>query len=592
MADTSVTYAGDGAQKTFSIPFPYISNTHVIVELNATVQLTPLHYVFNSPSILEFANAPIQDASIKIFRQTPGDTRLVDFTSGAVLSEADLDTSAKQNFYLAQESKENFADIINAEFLRIGSALGIVETDTDAIMAAVIQTMIDSAAAATLTQAITDIDDNGAGLLQNDLLLALLGAENVASDAFIMDTTTVKIDEDGGDTFATRLAAMAATDGTNAAAIVTEQTVRADADTAMASDISLMGVANGADTAFIMDSSTVKIDSDGGDTFATRLSALATADSDNSASITSEATTRGDADDNFSAHYGVSLNVNGYVTGFTQLNDGSSGTFVILADKFAIVDPTGDPAEPEFIPFSVSGGVVTMQNVKITGNLIVDGDITSTQLTGAALSDLYSDMGSLTAGDIVLDADGFIRAGQTAWNTGTGFYLGNDGGTHKFSIGDGGSNKLTWDGTTLVVRGNISVGDYTASATIMLSALIERNDAVNGTFTELKKFEINRPGTVRVVFDKKMDSVVGGLVTACRYQIKLDGVIKSGPTNFSNTTYDTVSFNMTVGDDAVFITIELDAGLRVTADPVDSPAFIKNSYIKTTKSDGEAVITD
>ncbi|KKL09549.1 hypothetical protein LCGC14_2564760, partial [marine sediment metagenome] len=383
MANVSVTYSGDGSQTNYSVPMPYISTDHIVVTVNAVLQYNPLNYVWLSASTIQFTTAPGLNDAILIRRVTPGDNRLVDFTSGAVLSEADLDLSADQVFYLAQEAKEGLTELLNAEMIRIAGALGIVETDPDLILTAMVETALNDAAASELQARVTDIDANGESILNNNILLALLGAASGDYTAFILDTSTVEIG--AGETLASRFSTILAAYGANTSAITTEQTARADADSAMAVDIALMGAANGADTAFIMDSSTVKIDSDGGDSFATRLTALATADSNNSAAITSEATARGNADDGFSAHYGVSLNVNGYVTGFTQLNDGSSGTFVILADKFAIVDPSGDPSEPEFIPFSVSGGVVTMQNVKITGNLIVDGDITNTQLTGTNL---------------------------------------------------------------------------------------------------------------------------------------------------------------------------------------------------------------
>lgn len=50
---------------------------------------------------------------------------------------------------------------------------------------------------------------------------------------------------------------------------------------------------------------------------------------------------------------------------------------------------------------------------------------------------------------------GYLRGGQTAYNTGTGFFLGYENDAYVFSIGSGGStsNSLTWDGTTLTVNG-------------------------------------------------------------------------------------------------------------------------------------------
>lgn len=67
--------------------------------------------------------------------------------------------------------------------------------------------------------------------------------------------------------------------------------------------------------------------------------------------------------------------------------------------------------------------------------------------------------GSITlSGDINIST-GSIFGGQTDYNTGTGFWLGNDGGTYKFSIGDTTtSNSLTWDGSTLTVNGSVITG--------------------------------------------------------------------------------------------------------------------------------------
>jgi hypothetical protein len=55
-----------------------------------------------------------------------------------------------------------------------------------------------------------------------------------------------------------------------------------------------------------------------------------------------------------------------------------------------------------------------------------------------------------------------IRAGQTAYNTGTGYWIGVDSGTPKFSIGNGSTEALMWDGTTLTVRGTLNADDITA----------------------------------------------------------------------------------------------------------------------------------
>lgn len=72
------------------------------------------------------------------------------------------------------------------------------------------------------------------------------------------------------------------------------------------------------------------------------------------------------------------------------------------------------------------------------------------------------DPSTLDSGDVLaqltLSSRAHIKGGQTAYNTGSGFFLGWETTTYKFSIGDGASNYMTWDGTTLSIGGTISAG--------------------------------------------------------------------------------------------------------------------------------------
>jgi hypothetical protein len=94
-----VTYTGNGSTTSYAIPFSYIDSSHVKAYINGT--LTSAFTV--STSTLTFTSAPANGATIRIERQTPLDARLVDFADGSVLTEADLDRSANQNFFIAQE---------------------------------------------------------------------------------------------------------------------------------------------------------------------------------------------------------------------------------------------------------------------------------------------------------------------------------------------------------------------------------------------------------------------------------------------------------------------------------------------------------
>ena len=65
------------------------------------------------------------------------------------------------------------------------------------------------------------------------------------------------------------------------------------------------------------------------------------------------------------------------------------------------------------------------------------------------LSAITTNTGVLTVG-----VNGYVRGGQTDYNTGTGFFLGYSGFAYKFSIGSS-TQSLLWDGSSLTLNGNI-----------------------------------------------------------------------------------------------------------------------------------------
>jgi hypothetical protein len=94
-----ISYTGNSSTTSFAIPFSFIDQTHIEVFLNGT---STSAFTISS-STLTFSTAPATGVTILIRRNTPKSARLVDFTDGSVLTEADLDRSADQNFYIAQE---------------------------------------------------------------------------------------------------------------------------------------------------------------------------------------------------------------------------------------------------------------------------------------------------------------------------------------------------------------------------------------------------------------------------------------------------------------------------------------------------------
>lgn len=67
-------------------------------------------------------------------------------------------------------------------------------------------------------------------------------------------------------------------------------------------------------------------------------------------------------------------------------------------------------------------------------------------------------------GAVSIASGGYLSAGQTGYNIGTGFWLGWSGGVPKFSIGSSTSN-LVWDGTSLILTNPTTTSNFSATIT-------------------------------------------------------------------------------------------------------------------------------
>ena len=186
--------------------------------------------------------------------------------------------------------------------------------------------------------------------------------------------------------------------------IVSEQTARANADSAIASDITNLTatVNTGLATNAAAISSEASARASGDSAVAASVTSLTATVNGVSAAVSTEAAARAAADGVLEAKYGVSLNSNGYITGFSQNNNGTSGTFKILADKFTIIDPAaaGSGLAGTQV-FDITNGVVTMEAAFIknltTGNIV--GDVNPTSAFSGSASKTF---GPTTAGFVEL----------------------------------------------------------------------------------------------------------------------------------------------------------------------------------------------
>ena len=94
-----VSYTANGSNATFAITFAFLDSTHVKVFLDGVATTA---FTVSGSNVIMNSN-PANGVVVLIKRETPTDARLVDFQDGSVLTESDLDKSADQNFFIAQE---------------------------------------------------------------------------------------------------------------------------------------------------------------------------------------------------------------------------------------------------------------------------------------------------------------------------------------------------------------------------------------------------------------------------------------------------------------------------------------------------------
>ena len=116
--------------------------------------------------------------------------------------------------------------------------------------------------------------------------------------------------------------------------------------------------------------------------------------------------------------------------------------------SFAVLEGMGSQNIP-------GGNIITSS---ITANEIASGSISTDHLAANSVTATKLAASITYTGSLIVSTSGAIRSGQTDFDTGTGWFLGDSSGTAKFSIGSS-TNKLTWDGTYLRFTGALTLTD-------------------------------------------------------------------------------------------------------------------------------------
>lgn len=385
MADSYWTGTAGGTTAVYSVPFPYIAQTDVNVELNGVPMLTPGDYEWTNASTITFNTVPPGGTTVSITRNTSPDTLLVSFNNGAILTASDLNTVALQCFYRTQELQDQLNVYIGAGVARYSvTGTNPFVTPQDLLNAAA-DAALQTTLAQELLSATASITTNAQSILTNTNQISTLQAT--------LDNLTSSIPAGIG-TYLTN-----------------ETNSRISGDQALAGTLALIGAVSNGGATFVLNTANVYVDASTSmaDKFAGLLSEIA----GNSASVTSEATTRASADsalassitsltstvggntasiasqatsiDGLQAQYAVKIDNNGHVSGFGLASGvGGTSTFTVVANDFSVIDPGNGSTGPT-VPFTISGGVCFMQNVVIGGALIEDATIVGAKLVAATI---------------------------------------------------------------------------------------------------------------------------------------------------------------------------------------------------------------
>ena len=283
--------------------------------------------------------------STQLIKSTTAPTTRAD---GSTLQEQDIwcDTDDDNQIYVRNATNSGWEKARDASLVTLYNSLSsTVSTNTTNIATAqgdIVTLTTDTSANATAITNLTASVNNNAAAITTEQTARANGDSALASD----------------------ITALTATVNSNTAGISSEATTRANADTALASDITTLTASVNTNAAAITTEQTARASGDSA--LASDITALTSTVGGNTASITTTATAITDINDNASASYVLQLNANGKVAQMVLNSNADAGTVAtstisFLADTFKIDNDAGSSVSP----FVVSGGSVLIDNARI-----------------------------------------------------------------------------------------------------------------------------------------------------------------------------------------------------------------------------------
>ena len=551
MANSFVRYTGNGATTAYAIPFSYRSVDDLSATVNGTVVTT--YTLDGAGTNLTFNVAPVNGAAIEIRRTTSQNTKLVDYVSGSVLTENDLDTDSDQAFYMSQEAIDKAGDVIsldNADFnwdvqnKRLKNVAAPV-ADTDAVNKAFITTNLPNiTTVAGIAADVTTV----AGISGNVTTVA-------ANDAYI---TTVATNIASVNTVATDIAKVIAVADDLAEAVSEVETVANDLNEAT-SEIEV--VANSITNVDTVGTNIANVNTVAGISANVTTVAGISADVTSVAGISTAVSNVNSNSTNINAVNANSANINtvaginadvttvsGISANVTSVAGVSANVTTVAGISADVTAVAGDATDIGTVATDLAGsnnvGTVagSIANVNLVGGSIANVNTVGSNIgtvnefgeryrvsasapsTSLDLGDLYFDTASNTMK--VYSSGGWINAGSSVNGTANRFKYTATASQTTFTGADDNGNTLGYDAGFLDVYLNgirlVNGSDFTASSgsSIVLTTGASASDILEvvafGTF-QLANFSITDANDVPVLGSAGQALVVNSGGTALEF---------------------------------------------------------------------------